>query len=94
MTSDPQSVYRSSMVNAQTMTGKCGVSAPATTVSVPKIRYVLHRRPVVYETVTEQIDYIQVPVQYEFEQRDYAQSQQTQCAPKEAPCSAKKSCGC
>lgn len=66
----------------------CPVETPAATVQVPQKKFILHRKPVIQETVTEEVTYMNVPVQYAFEERDYP-------ATKVADCQrAISSCGC
>lgn len=58
-------------------------------VQVPQVKYVLHRKPVVYETVTSEVSYMNVPVQYQYEAKDYPQAMQSDCAQPQqaqAPC--------
>lgn len=42
---------------------------PTRMVSVPKVKYVLNQKPVVFEKVCKQVSFEKVPVQYEFEKQ-------------------------
>jgi len=86
--------YSASAISADVYSSKCGQQFPVQMIKVPVYKHVVHRRPVVYETVSQEVSYVDVPVQHNFEQRDYPQNTVAQC-PQPAPvCAPKPSCGC
>ncbi len=73
---------------------RCGVRPAQTSVKVPVVKHIVHRRPVIYETVTEEVTYMDVPVSHSFEQRDYQSDTKLQCAVAAPAPSCAPSCGC
>eukprot|EP00122_Pirum_gemmata_P006586 Pgem_evm3s6026 len=62
--------------------GAC-VPQQSSVVKVPTVKYVKHVKPVVYETVTQEVSYIDVPVQYSYETKEYQQGLQSDCIPQQ-----------
>ena len=74
------------MISAdQYASSACGNLPAQEMMSVPSYTHVVSRVPVIYETTHVETNYIQVPVQHKFEQRDYPQQQQAQCPMQQAP---------
>jgi hypothetical protein len=88
--------YSTSMLTVDQFGTRCGVRPAQSSVQVPVVKHIVHRTPVIYETVSEEVTYMNVPVQHSFEQRDYAQTTKLQCAvaPAAAAAPCKSSCGC
>lgn len=87
--------YSTSSLSSDQFGARCGFKAAQTSVQVPVVKHVVHRRPVIYETVTEEVSYINVPISHSYEQRDYASDTKLQCAvPPQAVAPCKTSCGC
>ena len=85
--------YRSAAISKDQYGTRCGAVPVQQMISIPQIKHVVHQRPVIYETVSEEVSYIQVPVGHSYEQREYPQQRQMQC--NDAPsCAPKKRCGC
>lgn len=64
------------------------IDCPTRTVSVPRIKYILNQRPVVYESIDSETRYDQVPVNYEFEKRVFPVKVTKPCPPcNDAPAS-------
>jgi hypothetical protein len=83
------------MLSSDQFGTRCGVKPAQTNVQVPVVKHVVHRYPVIYETVSEEVTYMNVPVTHSFEQRDYASVTKLQCAvPPVAAAPCKPSCGC
>ncbi len=68
------------------------IECPTRTISVPRIKYILNQKPVVYESIDSETKYDQVPVNYEFEKRIFPVSVTKPCPPCEAPCDAPAPC--
>jgi hypothetical protein len=64
------------------------IECPTRTISVPRIKYILNQKPVVYESIDSETKYDQVPVNYEFEKRVFPVSVTKPCPPCDAPCAA------
>jgi hypothetical protein len=91
--------YSTSQLTMDQFGAKCGVKPVQNSIAVPVIKHIVHQRPVVYETITEEVTYQNVPIIHSFEQRSYPQDIKTQCAvPQAAPVAAAacgaRSCGC
>ena len=90
--------YNTLPLNETQYGSRCAVP-PVQTIKVPQIKHIVHRKPVVQESVTEEVSYIEVPVQHFYEMRDYPQVvvpavcpvQQRPCAPVQKP---PTTCGC
>jgi hypothetical protein len=90
--------YNTLPLNEAQYGSRCSVP-PVQTVKVPQVKHIVHRKPVVQETITEEVSYIEVPITHFYELRDYPQQviapscpvQQRPCAPVQKP---PTTCGC
>jgi hypothetical protein len=46
---------------------------PVEKIRIPQVKHIVHRVPTIQEHITEEVTYIEVPVNHFFEQRDYPQ---------------------
>ncbi len=77
--------FNTMALNADQYGDRCGVQPPPATVKVPVINNIVHRFPVVYETVSQETSYYEVPIVNSYEQRDYPQQIQAECPVQAAP---------
>jgi hypothetical protein len=77
--------YNVMAINADQYGDRCGEKPPQATVRVPTINNIVHRFPVVYETVSQEVSYYEVPIVNSYEQRDYPQQIQAECPVQAAP---------
>lgn len=91
-TSNTQPAYSTSASSAEAFKNVCGQVHPVQTMRVPVYKHVIHRRPVVYETVSREMSYVEVPIQHNYEQRDYQMSTVQQCEVAQAPCQPQPRC--
>jgi hypothetical protein len=66
-----------------------GCARPPTCVRVPRIKYVLHKKPVVYESVTKHVSYDKIPISQFYSTKNYPTRVVKACG-----CPVKKRCGC
>lgn len=92
----PAEQYSASAISADVYQSKCGETHPQQMMKVPVYKHIVHRRPVVYETVSVETSYVDVPIQHNYEQRDYAQNTVQQCPTQQAcppaHCAPKRGC--
>jgi hypothetical protein len=73
---------------------RCGATQPAQTVRVPQYNNIVHTQNVQYETITQEVTYVDVPVLHSYEQRVYPTKSATQCPVSAAAALEAPSCGC
>ena len=73
MNTDLPNVQYSTLPLAEAaFTARCALP-PQQTIRIPQVRHIVHRVPTIQEYITEEVTYIDVPVNHSFEQRDYPQ---------------------
>jgi hypothetical protein len=77
--------FNTMAINADQYGDRCGVKPPPGTVRVPTVNHIVHRFPVVYETVSQETSFYEVPIVHSYEQRDYPQQIAAECPVQAAP---------
>lgn len=72
---------------------RCAVP-PQQTIRVPQVKHIVHRIPTIQEHITEEVTYIDVPVQHFYEQREYPQKVMAAVCPVVPQAQQQNTCGC
>ena len=91
--SAPAPQFSAQPLSAEDFGNRCGTTPPAQSVRVPQYNNIVHTQNVQYETITQEVSYVDVPVLHSYEQRVYPTKSATQC-PVADTTPAAPSCGC
>lgn len=84
------SVVQNTPKQFQAAVGNC-IPTETQMVKIPQVKYVLHRRPVVYESITKEVSYVDVPISQAYETKNYPQGLQSAC-PQQTQMAQKQAC--